>query len=190
MLISELLKENEHPKHKSALPKAASINDEPEELELDDELDDEDESEDDKQAAIDAFKAAGKDLGEGLYAVTIFPDAWPGSTASEVNAKEDAINGLLKAFPEFHDKLPKEIPSEDLFVTIFNEASESCGFAIASDEDYKLKKTGFIKSTTSPDGRMYSEKQGMSIGTIYSTMRAWAEHATKENRSKVISLLK
>jgi hypothetical protein len=186
MLISELLKENEHPKHKSALPKAASINDEPEELELDDELDDEDESEDDKQAAIDAFKAAGKDLGEGLYAVTIFPDAWPGSTASEVNAKEDAINGLLKAFPEFHDKLPKEIPSEDLFVTIFNEASESCGFAIASDEDYKLKTSEFTNSDNKPE----TPKQGLIISTVHRGMRAWAEHATKENRSKVISLLK
>ncbi len=173
MLISELLKENEHPKHKSALPKAASINDEPEELELDGELDDEDESEDDKQAAIDAFKAAGKDLGEGLWAIAIYPGNNKGS-------KIDAIDGLLKAFPEFNDRVLKSTV-EQLFVAVFNEE----GLEFES-----------IRATPHEDDRKTSEQfnnlnrlQRRIIGDIYSTINDWSLDADKFNTHKLKELL-
>jgi hypothetical protein len=80
MKISELLKENEHPKHKSALPTAASLNGQPEELELDDEeLDGEEEDEEESefdQDAIDAFKAKAEEVAPGVWALS--PQREPG----------------------------------------------------------------------------------------------------------------
>jgi hypothetical protein len=183
MKISELLQENELPRPGSKLPSAASLDDEPQD-ELDGEVDDTEKKIDDNQLeAIDNFKSVAKDLGHGLYAVAIFPDAWSPDSYSEVNNREEAINQLLKAFPEFNDDLPKEIPSEDLFVAIFNEINNTCGFAIASDEDYSLKETGFSKGDS-------NAKQSGIIGKIYSNMHEWAIDPTKEARARVINLLK
>jgi hypothetical protein len=85
MLISELLKENEHPKHKSALPKAASINDEPEELKLDGELDDGD---GDTNELIDDFKKHAADMGDNLYALS----AWD-YYGDAINPEDDPATG-------------------------------------------------------------------------------------------------
>jgi hypothetical protein len=92
MLISELLLENELPKHPhnkptSALPTAASLNDEPEELDLDDEVDSDDELEDENVNSEHDFKSNAVALGGGLYALSAwsYPDAWLGGGYSDMN---------------------------------------------------------------------------------------------------------
>lgn len=66
MLISELLKENEL--NKSALPKAASINDEP----SDEVVNEPQDTEVDDGGDLDAVKDIGSSLGKDLYSVTVY----------------------------------------------------------------------------------------------------------------------
>jgi hypothetical protein len=106
MLISELLKENEHPKHKSALPKAASINDEPEELKLDGELDDEDESEDE---LIAEFKKHAASIGDGLYTLS----AWD-YYGDAIDPADDPVEGPNRISSQtLKDSGVGELTSED-----------------------------------------------------------------------------
>jgi hypothetical protein len=178
MRISELLKENElnGPQVKqpaSNLPSAASIDDAPEELEFDGEIDGEEVGDDDKQAAIDAFKAAGVELGEGLWAVTLFPNGGQRS-------KELAIGNLIEAFPEFNDNVLKSA-YEQLFVAVFNEDSMEFESIRATPHENDR--------TTSEQFNELSKLQNRIIGDLYSTISKWSADPDKHNTHKLKSLL-
>lgn len=177
MKISELLAENTIPPKKSDLPSAPSIDDKPEELELDSEIDDVEDSDaedsDKQEAAIQAFKDAGKDLGNGLWAVALYP-------GSNYGGKEEAIGNLVEAFPEFKDNVIKST-HEQLFVAVFNE--DSVEFES-------------IRATPHEDDRKSSEQfnnlsklQNRVIGDLYRTISRWSREPDKHNTHKLKSLL-
>jgi hypothetical protein len=82
MLISELLKENELNKHKSKLPKAASLDDGPEDIEG---VEGEDDGEtNDSAAGVDAFSKVAAQFGPDLYSFSSIEyfDGWDARNAT------------------------------------------------------------------------------------------------------------
>jgi hypothetical protein len=92
MKISELLQENELPRPGSKLPSAASLDDEPEELEFDDEVDGE-EVENDFEAGVNDFKNVGAEFGPDLYSFSSIEyfDGWDARNATGL---VDKIRGI------------------------------------------------------------------------------------------------
>jgi hypothetical protein len=102
MKISELLQENELPRPGSKLPSAASLDDEPEELELDGE-----EDHSDKDELVEKFKSHAGIMGDELYALSAWdyygdalspeddPASGPNRIASGV-LKDSGIDDLTK----------------------------------------------------------------------------------------------
>jgi hypothetical protein len=181
MKISELLQESELPKKSanpfpSSLPSAPSLDDEPDEV--DDELDGEEDDDSDegaKQDAIDAFKEAGTDLGEGLWAIAIYPDYHKNE-----ETKLDAIDGLLKAFPHFNDNVLKS-SVEQLFVAVFNEDSEEFESIKATPHEDDRKSSKQFENL--------SDGQDESMGTLYKLISRWSRDPDRHNAHKLKSLL-
>jgi hypothetical protein len=182
MKITELLQESELPKKShnpfpSKLSSAPSLDDEPDEMdgELDGEEDDE-EDDDKKQKAIDAFKDAGTDLGEGIWAIAIYPDYHKNE-----ETKLDAIDGLLKAFPDFNDNVLKSTV-EQLFVAVFNEDSE---------EFESIKATPYEddRKSSKQFGNL-SDGQDESMGTLYKLISRWSRDPDRHNTHKLRTLLR
>jgi hypothetical protein len=109
MRISELLNENQHPKHKSALPTAASLNDEPQD-EFDDEVDSEDGDDEVENTipGLEEFKKVAAQFGPDLYSFTSMEcgDAWSARNATPLAAKlqgnelegmDDAVRAMMNA---------------------------------------------------------------------------------------------
>ncbi len=99
MKISELLQENELPRHKSALPKAASLDDEPEELEGDDEVDGDDGEEIEDAVNIGDLSSYAGDVGDDLWTVSALRYDGLG-TAKNEKAVISQLNSTAKDLPE------------------------------------------------------------------------------------------
>jgi hypothetical protein len=178
MKISELLLENtddKHHKHKkptSNLPSAASIDDEPlDDLEDDDIEDDDDE--DKQKNAIDEFKSAATDLGEGLWAVAFYP----GNNKGE---KMDALDSLLKAFPEFKNNVLSS-SVEQLFVGVFNEDSMEFESIRATPYEDDRKSSAQFPNL--------NDNQDETMGILYKLISKWSLDPNRHNTHKLRSLL-
>lgn len=184
MLISELLKENEHPKHKSALPKAASINDEPEELELDGELDDEDESEDDsKQEAIDAFKAKAQEVAPGVWALS--PSNDPGQDyRGEIN--DDSLSVISKLANELNLTMPSNDPkvNTDGMIYYFLDKNVFCVWRVPSNNPYAKRDMVRIEDS-GPTSEL-----SMLIKTLNKLVEEWTDSYDYKEAVKINKLLK
>ncbi len=141
MLISELLKENEHPKHKSALPSAPSIDDEPEELELDDE--EGAESEEDDSGNSDKIKQVAGDIGGDLYSVTVY-------NTSDDFARIEQITKPKWALEDFDSPAVNSYLSQSKH-DISNDKTISCVIFNSRNGEFFRFDSGIATSGFEPD---------------------------------------
>jgi hypothetical protein len=169
MLISELLKENEI--NKSALPKAASINDEPEELEGDSEVDSSEEE--GLSDGAQQFVNQGGDLGSDLYTLTIYNygDDWanvnpgtPHRSVIENAAGDDETN--QKVVDAYLNQDDSEISNERMISQMIINARNGAMFAFSVGINAKPQFNPSAKSLVEPD-QIPVLKSIQSAGSAY-----------------------
>jgi hypothetical protein len=163
MLISELLKENEL--NKSALPKAASINDGPE-LEIDDE-------EEGLSDGARQFVNQGGNLGSDLYTLTIYNygNDWanvnPGTPVRSVienAAGDDEANQAV--VDAYLDQSDSEISNERMISQMIINARNGAMFAFSVGIGMKPQFNPSAKSLVEPD-QIPVLKSIISAGNAY-----------------------
>ncbi len=171
MLISELLKENELNKHKSKLPKAASLDDEPQELEGDSEIDSD--SDEGLSDGAQQFVNQGGDLGSDLYTLTIYNygDDWanvnpgtPHRSVIENAAGDDETNqAVVDAYLNQKDS---EIANERMISQMIINARNGAMFAFSVGIGMKPQFNPSAKSLVEPD-QIPVLKSIISAGNAY-----------------------
>lgn len=179
MKISELLREAaEEPKKKpkpSALPRAASIDDTPQDR------DENDEQEDDKDVDTDAAREFEQDavsVGDGIYALSawVYPDAWTGDGYSDmlmhrITTLADELDADIGDYEGINDQTIAD--DRGLEIVLYNSHTDTMFRLSASGSRGTVEFTPTLVDLQ--QGGMITNAQMPKLKNIERTVRAWCD---------------